>query len=238
MNKMLLPPSNHILPPADYETRNKIPNPEEFLVRKESFIQQEEQISVDPISVKESAPKFNGMSLLPLPLPPSKIKFLSTSLPNSATSSPKKKKKSKNQCHLSPSPIDPLEGRGVSNGVGVSFRRNEAKAGGDHGQNKIGIEGVDRGQGRRGLENKWKRKWDVISRTVSLEKIEFGSWTSSAIVMDNVGVGHDKDSGSLFFDLPLELIRSTVNDSDLPVTTAFVFGDKERKGVLKTDNTT
>ncbi|GFZ06047.1 hypothetical protein Acr_18g0002170 [Actinidia rufa] len=305
MNMMLLPPSNHILPPANDENRNKIPNPKEFLVRKESLIQHEKQISVDPISVKESsAPKFNDTSLLPLPLPPSKTKFLSMSLPSSATSSPmskQKKKKLKNRCHPSPSPIDPLsrqhslaltrlnqlrenhlrrskscgEGRTtapsdefdmwfkVNNGVGVSFRRNEGKTGGDHGQNKVSVEGVDHGyeekfkcgalclflpgfgRGRpvrprkEGIGKEVEKEMGhVISRTVSLEKFECGSWTSSAIVMDNVGVGHDEDSGSLFFDLPLELIRSRDNDSDSPVTTAFMFGDKERKGVLKTSNTT
>ncbi|XP_009593250.1 uncharacterized protein LOC107815240 [Nicotiana tabacum] len=75
----------------------------------------------------------------------------------------------------------------------------------------------------------------VVSRTVSLEKFECGSWTSSAAIMNDVG----DSSNNMFFDLPMELIRcSTVNDDTLsPVTTAFVF-DKEVKGVLKNTTTT
>lgn len=75
----------------------------------------------------------------------------------------------------------------------------------------------------------------VVSRTVSLEKFECGSWTSSAAIMNDVGDA----SNNMFFDLPMELIRcSTVNDDTLsPVTTAFVF-DKEVKGVLKNTTTT
>ncbi|KAL5843037.1 hypothetical protein ACOSQ3_013640 [Xanthoceras sorbifolium] len=70
---------------------------------------------------------------------------------------------------------------------------------------------------------------NVISRTVSLEKFECGSWASSAIVHDH---DEDGDSTNLFFDLPLELIKSNVNDAHSPINAAFVF-DKDRKGVLK-----
>lgn len=69
----------------------------------------------------------------------------------------------------------------------------------------------------------------VISRTVSLEKFECGSWTSSAFIYDNEDGGN---SSNLFFDLPLELIQSSANDADSPVKAAFVF-EKDRKGVLK-----
>ncbi|XP_050225100.1 uncharacterized protein LOC126674661 [Mercurialis annua] len=69
---------------------------------------------------------------------------------------------------------------------------------------------------------------NMISRTVSLEKFECGSWASSAIVNDD----HEDDSMNLYFDLPLELIRTSVNDATSPVAAAFVF-DKDRKGVLK-----
>lgn len=68
-----------------------------------------------------------------------------------------------------------------------------------------------------------------ISRTVSLEKFECGSWAASAI-------NEDGDSMSLYFDLPLELIRTGVNDAHSPVSSAFVF-DKDRKGVLKNSST-
>ncbi|XP_049357217.1 uncharacterized protein LOC125821896 [Solanum verrucosum] len=75
----------------------------------------------------------------------------------------------------------------------------------------------------------------VVSRTVSLEKFECGSWTSSAAIINDVG---DAASNNMFFDLPLELIRcSNVNDDTFsPVTTGFVF-DKEVKGVLKNTST-
>ncbi|KAM7271289.1 hypothetical protein ACFE04_030503 [Oxalis oulophora] len=69
----------------------------------------------------------------------------------------------------------------------------------------------------------------VISRTVSLEKFECGSWASSAIVPDQ-----DEDTNHLYFDLPLELISTTVNDSNLPVNSAFVF---DKKGVLRNGTT-
>ncbi|PHU26640.1 hypothetical protein BC332_04972 [Capsicum chinense] len=75
----------------------------------------------------------------------------------------------------------------------------------------------------------------VVSRTVSLEKFECGSWTSSAAIINDVG---DSASKNMFFDLPMELIRcSNVNDDTFsPVTTGFVF-DKEVKGVLKNTTT-
>ena len=71
----------------------------------------------------------------------------------------------------------------------------------------------------------------VISRTVSLEKFECGSWASSAITHDS-----EDYSKSLYFDLPLELIRTSVNDAHSPVTAAFIF-DNDRKGVLKSGST-
>ena len=70
---------------------------------------------------------------------------------------------------------------------------------------------------------------NAISRTVSLEKFECGSWASSAI-----GEG---DSMNHYFDLPMELIRSSTNDAHSPVSAAFVF-DKDLKGVLKNNSST
>ena len=69
-----------------------------------------------------------------------------------------------------------------------------------------------------------------ISRTVSLEKFECASWASSAVANSNFE--EDGDSMNLYFDLPLELIRTSVNDANSPVASAFVF-DKSTKGVLK-----
>uniref|UniRef100_A0A803QF64 Uncharacterized protein n=1 Tax=Cannabis sativa TaxID=3483 RepID=A0A803QF64_CANSA len=53
-------------------------------------VQREKQISIDPISFRES-PKVNGFLELPASLLPGKPKFLSCSLPNSANSSPRSK---------------------------------------------------------------------------------------------------------------------------------------------------
>lgn len=71
----------------------------------------------------------------------------------------------------------------------------------------------------------------VISRTVSLEKFECGSWASTGINTNDNDVEYSS-SANLYFDLPLELIRGTKNDTNHPVTTAFVF-DKDLKGVLR-----
>ncbi|CAL5410599.1 unnamed protein product [Camellia sinensis] len=91
-----------------------------------------------------------------------------------------------------------------------------------------GIDSPSTGDSRHSVK---KEMAQVISRTVSLEKFECGSWTSSAIVMDNEEEG---DSLNHFFDLPLELIRTSANDADSPVAAAFVFDKDHRKGVLKT----
>ncbi|XP_027183786.1 uncharacterized protein LOC113782074 [Coffea eugenioides] len=69
----------------------------------------------------------------------------------------------------------------------------------------------------------------LVSKRVSLEKFECGSWRSSAILDD---AESQKDASNLFYDLPLEMIRCSASDTDSPVTAAFVF-DKDRKGVLK-----
>ncbi|KAK9673267.1 hypothetical protein RND81_12G156700, partial [Saponaria officinalis] len=57
----------------------------------------------------------------------------------------------------------------------------------------------------------------AISRTVSMERFECGSWTSS-LHEDAEG-----DSTNLFFDLPMEMLRCSVSDMQSPVTAAFVF---------------
>ncbi|CAK7335963.1 unnamed protein product [Dovyalis caffra] len=72
---------------------------------------------------------------------------------------------------------------------------------------------------------------NVLSRTVSLEKFECGSWASSAIIND-----HEDDSMNLYFDLPLELIQTNSNYATSPVAAAFLF-DKDRKGVLRSCST-
>ncbi|KAE8709625.1 Cupredoxin superfamily protein isoform 1 [Hibiscus syriacus] len=76
---------------------------------------------------------------------------------------------------------------------------------------------------------------NVISKTVSLEKFECGSWASSTIIPDPDV--NDCDSMNLYFDLPLDLIKNLGKDSDLQVSTAFVLDNKDVKGVLKNDST-
>lgn len=85
----------------------------------------------------------------------------------------------------------------------------------------------------------------VVSQRVSLEKFECGSWRSTAIIMNDEDDGDS--ASSLFFDLPMELIRcSNFNDAELPITTGFVF-DKNtttnnnntgKQGGLKNSSTT
>ncbi|XP_021771751.1 putative uncharacterized protein DDB_G0291608 [Chenopodium quinoa] len=60
----------------------------------------------------------------------------------------------------------------------------------------------------------------AISRRVSLEKFECGSWASS---LEN----EEGESANLFFDLPMELLRCSVSDMQSPVTAAFVFDNDD-----------
>ncbi|XP_020578706.1 uncharacterized protein LOC110023567 [Phalaenopsis equestris] len=66
----------------------------------------------------------------------------------------------------------------------------------------------------------------TASKVASFEKFECGSWSSPA------NLEHDESGPLSYFDLPLELIRCSTNESCSPVKTAFVF-DKDLKGVLK-----
>ncbi|KAF5475369.1 hypothetical protein F2P56_007178 [Juglans regia] len=77
----------------------------------------------------------------------------------------------------------------------------------------------------------------VILRTVSLEKFECGSW---ACIIGAICRGSEEggDSKRLYFDLPMELIRSSVtDDANAPVTAAYVF-EKDCKGILKKNGST
>ncbi|GAB2281053.1 hypothetical protein Dimus_015664 [Dionaea muscipula] len=67
----------------------------------------------------------------------------------------------------------------------------------------------------------------VISKRVSLEKFECGSWSSSHVLMNENDHEDEGEMSNLFFDLPLELIRCSVSDMQSPVTAVFVF-DEER----------
>ncbi|CAI9767525.1 unnamed protein product [Fraxinus pennsylvanica] len=244
------------------------------LDKKES----EKQISVDPISLKESG---NVQLVMPLPLPPAKSKFLSYSLPNSASTSPRfvpKKKTRKNHGQVSPLSVNPLARQ---HSVALSnlerLRENHLRRSKSCGENRASqpsdeldlwltkinddykaepklVHVVKNNISDDTIEEKFKcgalclfipgfsnkaksvkSKKDqeephIVSKRVSLEKFECGSWTSSAIIN-----GDDGDSSNLFFDLPVELMGCSTNGTDSPITAAFVF-DKDRKGVLK--NTT
>ncbi|CAN1166531.1 hypothetical protein LINPERPRIM_LOCUS34305 [Linum perenne] len=72
----------------------------------------------------------------------------------------------------------------------------------------------------------------IISRTVSLEKFECGSWASSAIMNDEV-----EESTRFYYELPMEMIRTGANETNSPVAAAFVF-ENDRKGVLKKNGST
>ncbi|KAK7303824.1 hypothetical protein RJT34_14741 [Clitoria ternatea] len=76
-------------------------------------------------------------------------------------------------------------------------------------------------------KKKGSEKGSAMSRTVSLEKFECGSWTSAAIHNQIEG-----DSSNSYFDLPVELITCSASDVNSPVAASFVF-EKELKGVLK-----
>lgn len=80
----------------------------------------------------------------------------------------------------------------------------------------------------------------VISRSVSPERFECGSWASSTIVAEpkNNNKEDGDSSTNLYFDLPLELIQTSGNDANSPMTAALVFENKERRGVLKSSNST
>ncbi|KAM1004197.1 hypothetical protein ACFX2C_004419 [Malus domestica] len=253
----------------------------------------EKQIFVDPISLKESyrevsaapvavvpdvaAPKPNALDQLPPLLPPSKPKFLSFSLPNSATSSPRVKKKWKEESQASPrlenlshlqqeiefwrtkscgqralAPSDDFDlwlfKPNAADKV-TTYHSSLSRARSNRGADKNGKNRDPHDDGFTcgalclfipGFGGKAKpvraRKVEpdelgnVISRTVSLEKFECGSWASAMINEQ------EDDTTGHYFDLPLELIRSSVNEAESPISTSFVFGT-DRKGALKNAST-
>lgn len=264
----------------------------------------EKQISVDPISLRDSVSSSSGNKGKELDIfhlkPPSKPKFLSYSLPNSATSSPKfwsaamSKKKAKN---LNQDPILTVNPFYRQNSVALTnlerlreihLRRSKScgdgrasippeefdlwqtkKANNHHyfeGEGKVKESKQNDTETMETYDEKFKcgalclflpglgkakpiksRKEEpepeseaetgglhvVVSKRVSLEKFECGSWRSSAILDDAEDDNKDVSS-SLFYELPLEMIRcsGSTDDTHSPVTSAFVF-DKDRKGVLK-----
>nr|XP_043639275.1 uncharacterized protein LOC122610346 [Erigeron canadensis] len=90
------------------------------------------------------------------------------------------------------------------------------------------LPGFGKGKPVRSKRDEREEMGHVISHRVSLEKFECGSWRSSGILN-----GGSDFSSNLYFDLPMELIQTSGNDANLPVSSAFLF-DKDVKGVLKT----
>ncbi|RRT51738.1 hypothetical protein B296_00049020 [Ensete ventricosum] len=93
------------------------------------------------------------------------------------------------------------------------------------GGSQVAVEADQAGQESTGEESA-----GTASRAASLEKFECESWSSSAILDGDVD-GND-DGLQSYFDLPLELIRSSRNGANSPVKAAFVF-ESDRKGSLK-----
>ncbi|KAF5733588.1 hypothetical protein HS088_TW16G00028 [Tripterygium wilfordii] len=265
-----------------------------ILMKKES-VKKEKQIMVDPISLRQSSLREASFNILlqpvvtarnsPPPLLPANSRFVSCSLPNSASSSARfsfnhLKKKWRNEGQESPRKIDLIarqhssahslqqvidlrksqsyaEGKAYEpsdefdlwfsepNATKLDNRNHESfnktKTGKvihkngknmdhDNDEFKCGalclyLPGFGKGKPVRTRKVEPEME-NVISRTVSLEKFECGSWASSAIHEE------DGDSTNRYFDLPLELIQSSVNDAHSPVTTAFMF-DKDRRVTLK-----
>lgn len=290
---------------------------EDIHVQMKRSLGSEKQISVDPISLRDSVSSSSSsgnkakeeLDIFHLKPPSAKPKFLSYSLPNSATSSPKfgmsNRKKAKN--HLNQE--DPIVR--VNNPI---YRQNSvaltnlerlreihlrrSKSCGDgrasippeefdlwppvkktnyledegkmvnkekdaeametyDGKFKCGalclfLPGLGKAKPIRARKTEPEPEPDlkaetqaesgglqlmVVSKRVSLEKFECGSWRSSAILDDSEGFNKD-GSSNLFYELPLEMIHCSgggsghVDDTNSPVTSGFVF-DKDRKGVLK-----
>ncbi|GMJ08677.1 hypothetical protein HRI_004536900 [Hibiscus trionum] len=236
-------------------------------------LQKEKQISVDPISLRQSISSsmgetsFNMMLppidaphpdsavppplLHPPPLPPVKHKFLTSTVSTSTASSPRfrsilSRKNSKIASQESPRRVDHEsvgdllhhDRAGLISDLGVKddgFRKSiDFKCG----ALCLFLPGFGKGKPvRPRMRETIDTENNVISRTVSLEKFECGSWASSSFIPDH-GIDDDGDSAmNLFFDLPLELIKNLGDDADVPVSSAFVFDNKDMKGFFKKGST-
>ncbi|KAE8700090.1 Cupredoxin superfamily protein isoform 1 [Hibiscus syriacus] len=240
------------------------------IMEQKLSLQKENQISVDPISLRESISSsmgetsFNMMLppveapqpdsavphplIQPPPLPPMKHKFLTSPV---STSSPRfrsilSRKNLKIASQDSPRQVDHESVHDLWHHDGAGLISDHDVKDDDGFRKSIDFKcgalcmflpGFGKGKAVRprmretiGMEN------DVISTRVSLEKFEYGSWGSSTFIPDN-----DDDNGesamNLFFDLPSELIKNLGDDTDLPVCSAFVFDNKDMKGILKKGST-
>ncbi|KAL5221976.1 hypothetical protein ABZP36_026689 [Zizania latifolia] len=69
----------------------------------------------------------------------------------------------------------------------------------------------------------------VASKGASTERFKYSS-SSSGIVLERAGSEEEEQEPSAYFDLPLELLRSSNVDTESPVTAAFLF-DGRRGGL-------
>ncbi|KAL8201561.1 hypothetical protein R6Q57_010708 [Mikania cordata] len=206
----------------------------------------EKHVSLEPASMK------------PLPLLPTNYKFLSNSLPNSprigGLSQPRSpsplNRASETRLQRSKSGGEqrssvPYGGLDLWANLNNTGEHMYTKKHGKNGTNKVektnesfkcgalclflpGF-GKEKLVGTRRVEPQPQgSRSQAVSQRISLEKFECGSWRSSAVHSD------DDHSSTLYFDLPLELIRTSVSDNALPMNSAFVFNKGSVKGVLKT----
>ncbi|BAT80234.1 hypothetical protein LR48_Vigan468s005600 [Vigna angularis] len=282
---------------------------DDFLVReieklKNSImesLQDEKQIMVDPLSLKDSPTKqgyletttmlptiittSSSIILHPPPLQPPKPRFLSRSLPNSATSSPRfaSKKKPKGESPESQCQAGNLTHKLQHFPEKVHLKKSnsfgEATAHApsdefDHWLSKLSALEHDKwyhdnffktevlkdspksvklkhvktpddgfkcsalclylpgfGAGKEKLV-KTKREESykggkTMSRAVSLENFECGSWSSAAIPNEIEG-----DCTNSYFDLPIELIKCGSSEVYSPIASPFVL-ERDLKGILK-----
>lgn len=274
----------------------------EYRISTLESLQNEKQIVVDPLSLKDSPTKpryletttmlptiittSSSIILHPPPLQPPKQGFLSTSLPNSVTSSPRfasplAKKKTKSESPESPCQASNLThklhhllqevhlSKSKSCGEARTFATSDefdhwlsnlSALENDkwHHDNLSKIETVKEspksvkvkhmktthdavkcsalclylpGFGGKLKPVKTKKeeseKGGVMSRTVSLENFECGSWASAAKFNEIEG-----DSTNSYFDLPMELIKCSASEVYSPVAASFVF-ERDLKGILK-----
>ncbi|KAK4399581.1 hypothetical protein Sango_1433600 [Sesamum angolense] len=267
-------------------------NRSQIILEKKESIESEKQISVDPISLRESTnihptmmyPVTTGpkTEVLTVPLhnllPPAAKgsgRFLSCSLPNSASSSPrlasnvaKHKKKCKNY-------QERVSELGRQHSVALTnlerLRESHLRRSKSCGEESVCRPSLDFDLWSTTSKMDNQQKNNEIEAGVEEEKVIFhkkgseeaGSYEDkfkcgACLFLPGFGKGktvrarkevepeRDGDTtSSLFFDLPVELIRcSSVNDTESPVTTGFVFDNKDqehhlhlRRGVLKHSTT-
>ncbi|TKY72641.1 histone H3 centromeric protein HTR12 [Spatholobus suberectus] len=275
---------------------------EEPRISTTESLQNEKQILVDPLSLKDSPIKpgyletttmlptitttSSSIILHPPPLQPPKPRFLSTSLPNSANSSPRfasalSKKKPKGESPESQCQASNLTHKLQHVLQEVHLRKSKSCGEArefapsddfDHWLTKLGalehdkwhhdnfskIEAVKEspksvklkhmktthdgfkcsalclylpGFGGKVKPVKARKeeseKGGAMSRTVSLENFECGSWASAAMLNEIEG-----DSTNSYFDLPMELIKCSASEVYSPVAGSFVW-ERDLKGILK-----